>query len=61
MKNSDLVHPSGAPYCDERPTGPIVRSAHSIDFEVHDRLADEVLKMRYLSRLRAFVAPARHR
>lgn len=57
MKNVQPTRLSDAPCRDARLSKAIVRPAYSVDMEVHDRLADEVLKMRYLSRLRAFVAP----
>lgn len=60
MNNPDLVRPSGAPCCDEKAAGAIVRSAHSIDMQAHARLADQVQKMRYLSRLREFIASDLH-
>ncbi len=42
----------------ERRTDAVDRSAQSIDMPLHDKLAEQVMKMRYLSRLRAFLVPA---
>ena len=61
MKRLDLAHPPGELWRNQRPVAaPGSRCVRGIDVQAHDRLAEEVLKMRYLSRLRAFLAADAH-